>query len=156
MITLERTYRATLQEIWEMWTTKDGIESWWGPDGFRVEVRRIDMTVGGGIEYAMIAFGAPQIEFMKKAGMPLVTENRLVYTEVVPPRRLAWRNMADFIPNVKPYEVFTQLDLIDQHGSVLVKLGFDRMHDAHWTNMQKMGWENELTKLEKVIAGRSA
>ena len=35
-ITLERTYKASLQDVWDMWTTKDGIESWWGPDGFSV------------------------------------------------------------------------------------------------------------------------
>ena len=35
---LERTYEATAQELWELWTTKEGFESWWGPEGFRVEV----------------------------------------------------------------------------------------------------------------------
>ncbi len=34
-ITLERTYKASLQDVWDMWTTKEGIESWWGPDGSR-------------------------------------------------------------------------------------------------------------------------
>jgi uncharacterized protein YndB with AHSA1/START domain len=28
---IERTYRATVQELWELWTTKEGFESWWGP-----------------------------------------------------------------------------------------------------------------------------
>ena len=37
-LTLERTYRAPLEKVWELWTTKAGIESWWGPDGFTVEV----------------------------------------------------------------------------------------------------------------------
>ena len=32
-ITMERTFDATLHEVWELWTTKAGIESWWGPDG---------------------------------------------------------------------------------------------------------------------------
>src|SRR5436305_8401291 len=34
---LERTYAATPEEIWELWTTAAGIESWWAPDGFVVE-----------------------------------------------------------------------------------------------------------------------
>jgi uncharacterized protein YndB with AHSA1/START domain len=38
-ITLERLYRAELQDVWDLWTTKDGIESWWGPGGFTVVVR---------------------------------------------------------------------------------------------------------------------
>ena len=34
-ITLERTYKASLQDVWDMWTTKEGIESWWGPTASR-------------------------------------------------------------------------------------------------------------------------
>ena len=46
-IRLERTYRATIDEVWDMWTTKEGIESWWGPDGFAVKVRKLDLRAGG-------------------------------------------------------------------------------------------------------------
>ena len=28
-ITLERTYEASLKDIWDLWTTKKGFESWW-------------------------------------------------------------------------------------------------------------------------------
>lgn len=41
-ITLERFYRADVQDIWDLWTTKEGIESWWGPGGFAVKVRKPD------------------------------------------------------------------------------------------------------------------
>ncbi len=54
-ITLERTYQASLEEVWEMWTTPEGIESWWGPDGFAVEVRKLDLRPGGELLYAMTA-----------------------------------------------------------------------------------------------------
>ena len=52
-ITLERTYDATVEDVWALWTTKEGIESWWGPDGFSVEVRVIDLRPGGELLYAM-------------------------------------------------------------------------------------------------------
>ena len=35
--TLERNFNASIDDVWELWTTKDGIESWWGPDGFAVK-----------------------------------------------------------------------------------------------------------------------
>jgi uncharacterized protein YndB with AHSA1/START domain len=28
---VERTYRARPEELWALWTTKEGFESWWGP-----------------------------------------------------------------------------------------------------------------------------
>ena len=57
-ITMERTYKAPIEDVWELWTTKEGIESWWGPDGFYVKVRNIDLRPGGKLEYQMIASGA--------------------------------------------------------------------------------------------------
>ena len=39
---LERTYRAPLEALWSLWTTKEGFESWWAPDGFQVLVHEID------------------------------------------------------------------------------------------------------------------
>jgi uncharacterized protein YndB with AHSA1/START domain len=37
-VVIERTYRAPLEELWALWTTSDGFESWWGPEGFRTKV----------------------------------------------------------------------------------------------------------------------
>ena len=31
-ITIERSYSATVEAVWALWTTERGIESWWGPD----------------------------------------------------------------------------------------------------------------------------
>ena len=37
-IRIERTFATTPERLWDLWTTKEGIESWWAPDGFTVEV----------------------------------------------------------------------------------------------------------------------
>jgi uncharacterized protein YndB with AHSA1/START domain len=29
-IALERTFVAPVEDVWELWTTKAGLESWWG------------------------------------------------------------------------------------------------------------------------------
>ena len=57
-ITIERTFEASVQDVWELWTTKEGIESWWGPEGFTTTVRKIDVRVGGELHYAMTATAA--------------------------------------------------------------------------------------------------
>ena len=44
---LERTYRASLRDVWELWTTKTGFESWWGPGGFAVTVKELSLRPGG-------------------------------------------------------------------------------------------------------------
>lgn len=150
-VTLERTFAAPIDEVWELWTTREGIESWWGPDGFAVKVQQIDLRPGGELVYAMTATAPDQLEYLKKAGMPATTVSRLTYTEVDPPRRLAYSQTADFIPGVEPYEVPTTIELETTPQGVRMVLSFTAMHDEHWTNLAVMGWESELGKLEKVL-----
>jgi uncharacterized protein YndB with AHSA1/START domain len=45
-VTLERVYRASLKDVWDLRTTKEGIESWWGPGGFAVTVWQLDLRPG--------------------------------------------------------------------------------------------------------------
>jgi uncharacterized protein YndB with AHSA1/START domain len=153
-LTLERTFSATIEEVWELWTTRDGIESWWGPAGFSVAVRELNLEPGGELAYTMTATGTEQVEYMRKAGMPLATEHRLTLTEVDPPRLLAYKSMADFIPGVEPYEVQTLIELQPIDEGVRMTLTFDAMHDERWTELATMGHESELRKLERVLALR--
>jgi uncharacterized protein YndB with AHSA1/START domain len=46
-VIIERTYRVRIEDLWELWTTKAGFESWWGPEGFRVEVHALEARGGG-------------------------------------------------------------------------------------------------------------
>jgi uncharacterized protein YndB with AHSA1/START domain len=153
-VTIERTFDASIEEVWDLWTTKDGIESWWGPDGFAVTVRKLDLRPGGALIYATTAVGSDQIEFMKNAGMPLVLETRVTYAEVDPPRRLAYSTLADFIPGIEPYRAATIVDLHPILDGVRMVLTQEAMHDEHWTQMAVMGWESELNRLAQVLKKR--
>ncbi len=153
-ITIERRLGAPVEEIWELWTSAGGIESWWGPEGFSVAVRRLDLRPGGELAYAMTATAPPQIAFMEEAGMPLTTEALIVYREVDPPRRVAYEHLVDFVPGVAAYSVTTILELEPVDGGTRLVLTLDPMHDEEWTQRAAMGWESELGKLEAVIAVR--
>jgi uncharacterized protein YndB with AHSA1/START domain len=151
-VTIERTYQASIEDVWEMWTTKDGIEAWWGPEGFAVAVRAIDLRAGGALDYTMRATDAGQIDFMKRANMPVAIDHRLTYTEVAPPKRLAFSHYADFIPGVEPYQVNHTVELHATADGVRVTVTIDRMHDDYWTEMAVKGWTSELEKLAKALA----
>jgi uncharacterized protein YndB with AHSA1/START domain len=153
-LTLERSFRAPITGVWELWTTREGIESWWGPEGFTVTVRRLDLRPDGQLVYAMTATGADQIDYMRKASMPITSEHSLTYLEVSPPRRLSYRQMADFIPGVEPYEIETVLQLSEDGDMTNLALTFDAMHDDRWTKLAVMGHESELGHLEQQIARR--
>jgi len=150
-IAMRRTWQYPLEDVWELWTTKDGIEAWWGPDGFRTTVKQLELRVGGSLEYSFTATGAEQIAFLTKAGQPLVSTIRGKYTAVQPMTLVAWNNLTDFIQGVEPYEVETRVELQPTPQGVEMTLKFDVMHDEWWTQMAQAGWENELAKLAKQL-----
>jgi uncharacterized protein YndB with AHSA1/START domain len=154
-LTIERTFRAPIHEVWELWTTRDGIEAWWGPDGFSVEVRSLELHAGGDLGYVMSAVAPEQIDYMKKAGMPVTTHHSITFTEVDPPRRLAYRSVVDFVPGVEAYDVVTLLELHEvEGGGTRLVLTFEAMHDDRWTQLARMGHESELDRLERLISSR--
>jgi len=154
-LTLERTFRAPINEVWELWTTREGIEAWWGPEGFSVDVRSLELRAGGDLVYEMSAVAQEQVDYMKKAGMPISTHHTLTFTEVIPPRRLAYRQMVDFVSGVEPYQIDTLLELHEvEGGGTRLVLTFDAMHDDRWTQLARMGHESELERLERVISSR--
>lgn len=150
-VRLERTYSASIGGVWELWTTKRGIEAWWGPEGFAVRVHELDLRVGGELRYAMSAVAPPQIGLMQNAGMPVTTEARITFKEVSPPRRLVYSHCTDFIPGVAPYEVDIVLELEPASNGTRLVLTLDAMHSEEWTQRAVMGWEVELAKLESAL-----
>jgi len=152
-VTIERRFNAAIEDVWELWTTKDGIESWWGPDGFEVKVRKLELHQGGAFLHSMSARAPEQVDFLMKAGMPLTTETRATYTEVVPRKRLAFTQLVDFVPGVTPYEVATAVEFDVAPNGLRMVVTLDAMHDDAWTKMAVMGWESQLDKLAKRLKG---
>jgi uncharacterized protein YndB with AHSA1/START domain len=154
-VTFERTFDASVEEVWEMWTTAKGIESWWGPDGFEVEVEKLELRLGGELLYTMTATATDQIDFLKKAGMPLAQKARVRFTEIDPPRHLTFRQLADFIPGVDAYEIETTVDLEGGPEETRMVMTTDVMHDERWTELAVMGWESELGRLATALGKRN-
>ncbi len=155
LIALERELRADVARVWPMWTTKAGLERWWGPDGFRSEVTRIEVRVGGGFEIAMTAVEPEIIAYLKSTGVAVTTHDRGDYDDVQVHRRLAWHGAVDFVPGVDPYTNETTVDMwpLDGGGTRVV-VNITSMHDAHWTKMKTMGWDGQLDKLVALVARR--
>jgi uncharacterized protein YndB with AHSA1/START domain len=149
---LERTYAANPEEIWELWTTAEGIARWWAPEGFVVEVIELDLRPGGLLVYEMIAVGPEQVAFMESAGLPLRSVSRKTFTTVERPHRLGYRSLIDFVPGVEPYEHLTEIEFRADGGGTLVVMEMERLHDADWTGRLVAGRSNELDNLESALA----
>jgi uncharacterized protein YndB with AHSA1/START domain len=153
-ITIERTFRASVEDVWDLWTTKKGLESWWGPEGFVTAVHKLDPRPGGRFEYEMTATAPAQVGAMKKANLPLTSRAHGTYVEVTPGRRLAYRTLADFIPGVAPYEIGAVVDFHTGPQGVRLTINEDAMHNEEWTKMSAMGMNSSLDRLAKVLEAR--
>src|SRR5579872_7220735 len=98
-IKFDRRYENTnVEDLWDLWTTKAGFESWWGPEGFRVEVHKLDLRTGGELVYDMIADAPEQIAAMKSMNMPLSTGTRGSFGTIERLKRLSLIHIIDFVP----------------------------------------------------------
>jgi len=155
-VVIERTYRARVQELWNLWTTKEGFESWWGPDGFRVEVHAIEPRVGGTLHYDMIADAPEQIDAMKKMGQPTSHRTRGTFTEVKPQEGLSITHVIDFLPGVKPYESTMRVAFFPSGNDVRMVVTLDPMHSEDFSKMQTAGFTSQLGKLDKRFGGQKS
>lgn len=147
-VVVERTYRASLEDVWELWTTKEGFESWWGPRGFRADVHELDARVGGALHYDMVANSPEMIAEMKRTGAPLSHPTHSSFVEITPRTRLVLRNVIDFLPGVATYESDIAVDFHAEGERVRMVVTLDAMHNEEFTKMQEEGFTSQLTKLD--------
>ena len=156
-LVIERSYQADVEELWALWTTKDGFESWWGPDQFRADVHRIEARLGGALLYDMVADTPEAIAAMEKMGAPTSQPCRGRFTEYEPNKRLVLTQLIDFLPGVPPYDSMITVDFFPfADGRVRMVVTLSRMHDAATTAMQKEGFTSQLSKLDRLYDGPAA
>jgi uncharacterized protein YndB with AHSA1/START domain len=152
MVVIERTYAATIEELWALWTTKAGFESWWGPEGFRVEVHTLEPRVDGTLEYDMIADAPEAIAAMEGAGQPISHGTRGTYAEFQPHRRLRLVHLIDFVPDSAPYDSVIEVDFSEAGDRARMVVTLHPHLDPHWTKMSVEGFTSQLTKLDRRYA----
>ena len=150
--TVERTLKATPEKVWQMWTTREGLERWWGPEGFSVQVLHLDLRVGGRLELVMKTEVPEIVAHLKSAGQSPSNLLHCTYTLVEPNRLLAYETTVDFVPGVAPYKATTRVEIAAVSGGTRLAVTNDVMHDAMWTERARMGWEQELGKLARALA----
>jgi uncharacterized protein YndB with AHSA1/START domain len=151
----ERSYEASVADLWYLWTTKAGFESWWGPKGFRVEVHTIEPHVGGALVYDMIAVGREEIEFMKKANMAVSHGTRGSFTEVVAHERLEIVHVIDFVPGLRAYEHRMRVEFFAEGKMARMVIFAEEHSTKQWTQASLKGMESQLTKVPGALRLRA-
>lgn len=149
IVVVERTYRAQVEDLWALWATKDGFESWWGPEGFRVEVHALEPRVDGKLEYDMIADAPEAVAAMKQMGQPISHNTHGRYSQFKPMMRLVLTHDIDFVPGMETYESVIEVDFYPKGDEARMVVTIHPHRDPHWTKMAVQGFGSQLTKLDR-------
>ena len=154
-IRFERVYDASVEDVWALWTTKEGLEEWFAPEGMRVEVSVLEPWVGGAFDHVMTAVGAEQVAYLANLDRPLSVWVSGRFVEVERHRRLRIRFDMDFVPGVEPYPYDMLVELHAEAGRVRMVLTADRHPDAEMTRGAMIGFTSQLQRFDLAIAARS-
>jgi uncharacterized protein YndB with AHSA1/START domain len=153
-MTIARIFRTGVEELWALWTTKEGFESWWGSEGSRVKVHTIEAREGGTLHYDMIAVEPEDITARKQLALPQSSSVRARFTELTPYRRLVLAHVIDFVPGVTPYEQAITVDFFPADDTVRMVTTIEAMHDETFTQTSIRVYTGQLKRLEERFQGK--
>ena len=154
-IRFERVYDASIEDVWALWTTKEGLEEWYAPEGMHVEVSALELRVGGAFDHVMTAVGAEQVAYMANLNRPPKARVSGRFVEIVRHRRLRIRFDIDFVPGVESYPYDMAVELHAEAGRVRMIVTADRHPDPEMTRGAILGLTSQLQRFDLAIAARA-
>jgi uncharacterized protein YndB with AHSA1/START domain len=153
-IRFERVYDGPVEDLWALWTTKEGLEEWFAPEGCRVEVPTVDVRVGGAFDHVMTAVGDEQVAYMESVRRSRSTRVRGRFVEVVRHERLHMRLTMDFLPGVAPYPYDIVVEFHSEGERVRMVVTADAHPDADMTRLAAQSLASQLRQFDSVLASR--
>ena len=155
-IRFERVYDAAIEDVWALWTTREGLEEWFAPEGLHLKVSKLELRVGGAFDHVMTAVGAEEIAYLAQLGRSPVAQVSGRFIEIVHHKRLGIRFDIDFVPGTESYPYDMVVELHDEAGRVRMVLTADRHPDPEMTRGAILGLTSQLQRFGAAIAARTA
>ena len=143
-ILITREFDAPKHLVWKAWTTPELVRRWWHANRGEMTVCEIDLRVGGGWRYAMVADGGLEVGFHGE------------FREIVPNERLVSTEVYEGIPDAEEHAAVDILTLTEVNGrtvlTVLVEHPTKEGRDAHINSGMEDGMQDAMDLLETVAS----
>lgn len=142
-LTIIREIDAPRERVWEALTNPEHLVHWWGPDGFTNTFHEIAMKPGGVWRFMM--HGPDGTDY----------PNKIVFTELVEPERMAFDHSGDGDTTVMNHVFHTVITLAEQGGKTTVTMHsvFDSQADYDLaTQFAIEGGEQTLGRLADYVS----
>jgi uncharacterized protein YndB with AHSA1/START domain len=155
-LVVSRIFNAPRDLVFKAWTEPDHLEAWWGPKGWTIAVKKMDLRPGGIFHYVM---HRPQGQMWGK----------FVYREIVGPERIVFVNCfanekgesvrGPFDPNL-PVEILHTVLFTEAHGKTTLTLRghpinateVERKTYAGFRDSMKQGFGGTFDRLDEYLA----
>jgi uncharacterized protein YndB with AHSA1/START domain len=155
--TITRTFNAPCSLVFKAWINAEGLACWWGPKGFTLNVKKLDLSPGGMFLYSMTP----------PKGDPIW--GRFIYREIKSPERLVFINsFSDEEGNITrnpwigtwPLEIHNTVIFTEQNGKTSLTIKAYpinaneeecRIFEENISSMQN-GFAGTFEKLDEYIA----
>ena len=107
-IVTTRVFDAPRELVFDVFTDAKHLTQWWGPNGFTITIRSIDVRPGGVWRFVM--HGPDGTDY----------ENRITYDEIARPERLVYRHGGG--DDVEPVQFHTTVTFEDLGGKTRVTM----------------------------------
>ncbi len=138
-ITIERTFDAPLELVWEAWTQAEHIAKWWSPKGIETKVIMHNFKVGGKWKYIM----------PMPNGQEFIAEGE--YKEIVPMEKII--STANFRPMTEGVEIHALFKAIDGKTDFTFKVVHPT--EEYRIQQEKMGimngWGSVFERLSELL-----
>jgi uncharacterized protein YndB with AHSA1/START domain len=141
---MERTFNAPAQAVFDAWTSEEVMRRWWhARHDWETPVATVDLRVGGDVRVVM---RNPETGTEYGGGGK--------YTEIDPPRRLAFTWFWDDDPN--SVRQLIELDFEETDGATVVRFTHSDLWNEQAVRDHEDGWGTCFDNLERVLAEQRA
>jgi uncharacterized protein YndB with AHSA1/START domain len=134
---LERSFDAPAEAVFEAWTSEEVLRRWWyTEDGWESSAAEVDLRVGGTVRVAM-----------RDPSKDAEYGGEGVYTEVDPPRRLAFTWTWDGDTR----QTLIEIDFEERDGITTVRFTHSGLWDEEALRDHEDGWTKLFNRLGPTL-----
>jgi len=151
----DRWFPFAVDRVWELCTTKRGLERWWSPEDLRTTVRRFEPRPGGDVVlalgYAPAMLHPESTDSFRAAGVPISLVLRGTIREWQKDRRLVLELTLSLDRAGAGITTVTQLDFETTGGGTRVKLTVTGRSDPHFRALGEANLIGQLDRLGRAL-----
>ena len=136
-VRIERTFQAPAARVFDAWTSEEVMRRWWQAEhGWETSAAEVDLRVGGAVRVVM-----------RDPSQDVEYGGGGLYTEIEPPRRLAFT----WIWDGDTRRTLIEIDFEETGGATTVRFSHSGLWDEEAVRSHEGGWGRILDRLGRAL-----